>query len=134
MKPLITLFFAALVLTSCTIENIEPRYDPRDRIVGHYDMEEYSETYNDYTYYSLRISKSVYTGEIYLDNFYAADITVYASLRSDKINIPYQVVDGFEIEGVGTIYGNEIEWSYRVKDRYSDSHNDFCETLARFDY
>jgi hypothetical protein len=35
---------------------------------------------------------------------------------------------------VGTIYGNEIEWSYRVKDRYSDSHTDFCETLARFDY
>jgi hypothetical protein len=134
MKPLITLFFTALVLTSCTIENIEPRYDPRDRIVGHYDMEEYSETYHDYTFYSMRISKSRYAGEIYLDNFYALDISVYATLNHDRIKIPYQEVDGYEIEGVGTIYGNEIELSYRVKDHYSDSHADFCETRARFDY
>lgn len=134
MKPLIALFFAALVLTSCTIENVEPRYDARDRIVGYYDVEEYSETYNELTYYSLRISKSRYAREVYLDNFYSADISVYATLDYDKITIPYQVVDGFEVEGVGTVYGNEIELSYRVRDRYNDTRSDFCETKARFNY
>lgn len=131
MKSFIIAFFAALLLTSCTIETIEPRYDSRDRIVGHYDVEEYSETFNDLTYYSLHISKSRYARELYLDNFYAADISVYAVLDYDKITIPYQVVDGYEIEGVGTVHGNELSLSYRVKDRYSDTRSDFCETKAR---
>jgi hypothetical protein len=134
MKPVITLFLLAFVLASCTIENVEPRFDPRDRIVGAYDVEEYSETFNDYTYYSLRVSKSHYADEIYLNNFYALDIRVYATLDYDRIDIPFQVVDGYEIEGVGTIHGNELELSYRVKDRYGDSHADYCETRARFDY
>jgi hypothetical protein len=82
----------------------------------------------------MKVSKARYAREIYLDNFYAADISVYATLDYDKIDIPYQVVDGYEIEGVGTIYGNEIELSYWVKDRYSDTRADFCETRARFDY
>jgi hypothetical protein len=134
MKSLITLFFTALIFTSCIVETVEPRYDSRDRIVGYYDVEEYSETYNGYTYYSLRIYKSHYAKEIYLDNFYAAEISIYASVDYDKITIPYQFVEGYEVEGVGTIIGNEIEFSYRVKDRYNNTRSDFCETVARFDY
>jgi hypothetical protein len=134
MKPLIMLFLTALTLTSCYVESVEPRYDARDRIVGNYEVEEYSETYNDFTYYSLYISKSRYVDEIFLDNFYGTEISVHATLAYDKITIPFQVVNGYEIDGVGTIYGNEIELSYRVKDRYNNTRADFCETKATFDY
>lgn len=123
----------AIGITGCTVDYVEPRYDERDRIVGYYDVEEFSETYNDITYYSMRISKSGYSREIYLHNFYAADIRIYAVLEFDKIRIPFQVVDGYEVEGVGTIYGSEIQLSYRVKDRYSNTATDFCKTTARMD-
>ena len=120
-------------LTACTDDYIEPRYDERDRVVGYYDVEEYSETYHDVSYYSIRILKSGYYNEIYLDNFYASDIRVYAVLEYGRIRIPFQVVDGFEVEGSGTVYGNEIRFNYRVKDRYTNSYTDFCETKAWLD-
>jgi hypothetical protein len=134
MKQLLLVLSAAFVFSACSIDPIEPRYDSRNKIVGHYNVEEYSETYNDYTHYSLRISKSTYAGEIYLNNFYAAGISVYGVVDYDKIRMPLQVVDGYEVEGVGTIYGNEITFSYRVKDLYNHSYSDFCKTTARFDY
>jgi hypothetical protein len=134
MKTLITLLFTAIFLASCTFYDVEPRYDSRDRIVGRYEVEEYSETYDDYTYYDLRISKSSYDREIYLSNFYGAEIRVYAYLDYDKVTIPYQVVNGYEVEGVGTVLGNEISFSYRVKDVYNNTRTDFCETQARLEY
>jgi hypothetical protein len=134
MKTIVTLCLLTLAFSACTFENVEPRFDPRDRIVGHYEVEEYSETFHDFTYYSLHISKSRYEQEIWLDNFYAADISVYAVVSHDRITIPYQVKDGYEVEGVGTVYGNEINLNYSVKDRYNNTRTDFCETKARLDY
>src|SRR5688572_11989974 len=128
MKRLILLFVPVVLLTSCYFEEVQPRYDDRDRIVGYYDVEEYSETYHDITYYSMKISKSGYYNEIYLNNFYAADIRVYATVDYNTIRIPFQVVDGYEVEGTGTVYGSEINFNYRVKDLYSNSYTDFCET------
>jgi hypothetical protein len=135
MKRLMIFAFIALMFSACTIEHIEPRYDARDRIVGYYDVEEYSKTYHDYTYYDLHISRSAYDDrEIYLNNFYASDLRVLAVLNQDRITIPFQVVDGYEIEGVGTVHGNEIDFDYSVKDRYNHSYTDFCETTAKLDY
>jgi len=134
MKRLILLLVPVVFLSSCYFEEIQPRYDDRDRIIGWYNMEEYSETYNDMTYYSMQISKSSYRNEIYLNNFYAADIRVYATLDYDHIRIPLQTVNGYEVEGTGTVYGNEINFNYRVKDLYSNSYSDFCETTATYDY
>lgn len=130
MKSLISFTALVLLATSCTFYDVEPRYDSRDKFVGYYDVEEYSETYNDITFYEMRISKSGYGREIYLNNFYGADIRVYATVSFDEIRIPYQVVDGYEIEGSGSIYRNELSLSYRVKDLYDDSVSDFCETTA----
>lgn len=130
MKSLISFTALVLLATSCTFYDVEPRYDSRDKFVGYYDVEEYSETYNDMTFYEMRISKSGYDREIYLNNFYGADIRVYATVSFDEIRIPYQVVDGYEIEGSGSIYRNELSLSYRVKDLYDDSVSDFCETTA----
>jgi hypothetical protein len=135
MKRLIVFVLPLVFLSACDINIIEPRYDSRDNVIGYYDVEEYSETYNDMTYYSLRISKSTHSNrEIYLHNFYAIDIRVYATLDYDKIRIPYQVVDGYEVEGVGTLNGSELTLSYRIKDLRSYTSSDFCESVARRDY
>ena len=134
MKTFVTLCLIALSLSACTIETVEPRFDPRDRVVGRYEAEEYSETYHDFTYYSLHITKSAYSHEIRFDNFYAAGINVYARLDQDRITIPFQIKDGYEIEGVGTVYGNEIDLHYSVRDRYNGSRTDFCETKLWLEY
>ena len=130
MKNLI--LFSALLLfaASCTFYDVEPRYDHRDKFLGYYDVEEYSETYGEYTFYEMRISRSRHDREIYLDNFYAADLRVYATVSFDDLRIPFQVVDGYEIEGSGTLYHDELNLTYRVKDLYDNSVSDYCETVA----
>jgi hypothetical protein len=131
MKRFIALILPVVMLSSCDIDIIQPVYDSRDDLIGYYDVEEYSETYNDYTYYDLRISKSSYSNrEVYIHNFYAVDIRVYATLDYDKLRIPYQVVNGYEVEGVGTVNGDEITFSYRIKDLNHNSYSDFCESIA----
>lgn len=130
MKKLIGFVALVLIATSCNYYDVEPRYDARDKFVGYYDVEEFSETYGDITYYEMRISRSRHDREIYLDNFYAADIRVYAIVTFDDIRIPFQIVDGYEIEGSGTLYHNELNLSYRVKDRFDHSVADYCETVA----
>lgn len=130
MKTFIPFIALILLAASCTYYDVEPRYDSRNKFVGYYDAEEYSETYGDITYYELRILKSRYDREIYIDNFYASDMRIYAIVSFDDIRIPYQVVDGYEIEGSGTLYGNELNLTYRVKDLYDHSVSDYCETIA----
>jgi len=130
MKRLLPVLALLLLLSACDVYVVEPRYDPRDKILGQYDVEEYSETYNDLTYYSFYISKSGNSRELTISNFYASDIRVYAYLDYDKITIPYQVIDGYEIEGVGTAYGSYMKLNYRVKDVYNNSYTDFCDTEA----
>jgi hypothetical protein len=134
MKPLLSVFFAAFLFSACTLDTLEPRYDARNNIIGYYQVEEHSATYNDVTYYSMRISKSRYSREIYLDNFYVDNLRVSAIYEYNNITIPYQVVDGYEIEGVGSFSGNQLKMSYSVKDRYNNSQKDFCETKSWFDY
>jgi hypothetical protein len=130
MKALLPIVIVALVTTSCDIYVDEPRYDARDKITGRYDVQEYSETYHQTTSYSFYVGKSGYNQEIYIDDFYATNIRVYAYLNYDRITIPFQVVNGYEVEGTGTVYGSSISMHYRVKDTYTNSYADFCETDA----
>lgn len=134
MKALIFAMVSAMMLTSCFVdESIEPRYDYRDNVVGYYEVEEYSQTYDDMTYYDINISRSSHRDEVWIDNFYAADISVYAIVSYDRIRIPFQTVDGYEIEGSGSVRGSRIDFTYSVKDRYSHKATDFCETTAWLD-
>lgn len=130
MKKLTVFILLLVVVASCNYDDVEPRYDYRDKFVGYYDVEEFSETYNDITYYEMRISKSRYRDEVYLHNFYASDLRVYARVNYDNIRIPFQVVDGYEIEGSGTLFHNELNLTYRVKDLYDNAISDYCETVA----
>ena len=129
MKKLIYLFLL-IGLSSCEFYYVEPVYSERDRIIGNYNVEEYSETFRDYTNYSIDIIGSRGYDEIVIDNFYGAGIRVRATIAYDKITIHRQTVDGYEIEGVGNVYGDEISFSYSVRDVYSGSRTDFCEATA----
>lgn len=134
MKALMFAFVSAFVLTSCYFdESIDRRYDYRDDVIGNYEVEEYSQTFNDITYYDIDIVRSSRRDEVYIHNFYASNISVYAIVTSDRIRIPYQVVDGFEVEGTGTVRTNRIDFTYSVKDRFDSSPTDFCETTAWLD-
>jgi hypothetical protein len=132
MKRLLWFLPALLPLAGCNVTIVEPRYDSRDRVTGYYDIEEYSHTYNDMTYYTVQVTKSENDlNELWLSNFYSADIRVYAYVHGVKITIPFQEVNGYEIEGVGTIYSDSsMDLDYSVRDRYNGSKTDFCDTKA----
>lgn len=134
MKRLFIFAVFGLALASCTFNDYDSEFDRRDRIVGHYDVEEYSETWGEYINFSIRITKGVFRNELVISNFYGTGMRVTATLSGDRIVIPLQVVDGHEIEGIGTIYGNEIRLSYSVKDLFGHTYTDFCESVAYFDF
>lgn len=134
MKKIILPVVLASLFQACTFYDTENDFDERDRIVGHYDVEEYSETYGEFTYYDMYVSKTQYGSRVYFENFYAAGLRVYAFLDYGVITIPYQVADGYEIEGSGTVHGNELDLYYSVNDRYSPSWTDHCETHAWLEY
>lgn len=134
MKALIFAMVSAFTLTSCFYdESVTPRNNYRDNLIGYYEVEEYSQTFRDITYYDINISRASRSDEIWIDNFYAADISVYAIISYDRIRIPYQVVEGYEVEGSGVVTGNRIDLTYSVRDRYSHTATDFCETTAWLD-
>lgn len=135
MKKVIIASLLLITLASCEFNYIEPRYDFRDRVTGSYDVEEYSATFRDYHYYSIHITKYSSSGRtVYLNNFYDADLSVYAYLDGDKLTIPLQIVDGFEIEGTGILHSSDMSINCRVKDLYSDTRTDFCEIWGDRDY
>ncbi len=123
-----------MLLLSCDILVIEPQYDERDRITGSYLMKEYSQTYNEYARFNVYVRKtgSVYSNNVIIENFYNTNADVWAEMVGDKIDISRQVANGYEIEGVGTVYSDEIRFNYSVKDLYYKKPVDFCESKARF--
>jgi len=130
MKNISTILLTAFLFASCEIVIVEP-YDPRDEIVGSYNLTEYSETYNMEMTFPISIYK---VGNDYeslrIGNFYDVGINVHAHLNGNKIHIPFQVVDMFEISGIGTLHSNEISFSYSVYDQISDSYVDYCYATA----
>lgn len=130
-RSLTLLVFAAILLTACDVYYVdtEQPYRSRDRITGRHNVDEYSETFNEFIEYSVYISPAANAYEVYIDNFYGAGITVVASVSYSSITIPWQVVNGYEIEGAGTIHNSrEITFNYRVRDRYAGGPTDFCST------
>jgi hypothetical protein len=122
-----------VTLSSCYLDAFEEQthsYNYRNEIVGRYDIDEYSDTYHEYTYYSVSISEGYGRREIYINNFYGQGLGVVAYVDGSQIEIPFQVVDGFEIEGIGLYRHNKIEFHYSVSDRYNHGYTDYCDTEA----
>jgi len=131
MKSLILSIPVIIILSSCEINVVQPYYDVRNQVVGSYSMKEYSNTYNDFVYYDLSISKTQYDqNQIILYNFYAAGISINAWFDGGHVTIPQQTVNGYRVEGVGTYQGNGLTFNYSVKDLYENSVTDFCESTA----
>lgn len=130
MKNIFIFAFLAAALTSCIDYYPEPRYDSRSRMIGSYSFEEYSETYREYVYYRVHVSESRYHDQILISNFYGSDISIYAYVDGTYLTIPFQVVNGFEVEGSGHYTSGDLHLSYSVRDRYAGTRTDYCETLG----
>jgi hypothetical protein len=124
--PLVVMF----LVSSCDIYINDSFFDQRNQVVGSYQVNEYSETYNSSWNYTMTVSKGPYGNEVYLKNFYNAGITVTGYVSSNKVTISRQSCNGYEIEGVGTIVGYELHLTYNVRDSYYRT-TDFCNTIAR---
>ena len=100
-------------------------------IVGTWKVDEYSETYDATTYFDIRIFKSLdYADEILITNFYDVNIEVHAYVEGNRIVIPFQERNGFEIEGTGTIRSQKITFIYSVFDRINGGLTDYCDSVA----
>ena len=131
MKNLFIAFSLILFVTSCDIIVVEPQYDIRELFVGRYDIEEYSATYDYSTVYPISINKSSHNyDEIIITNFYDVNISIYAWVEGNKLTIPLQEVNLYEIEGTGTLRDHEIHFQYSVRDLYSGGTTDFCQAVA----
>ncbi len=133
MKKFLLLISGIAILSSCDITIIdEGPFDPRDIYLGRYEVEEYSETYDVITRYRMRVLKDAdpYSNVIYLRNFYAVDIEVFAEIIDERINIPRQVAGGYIVQGTGRYEYGDVRLSYSVEDGLSEiGVADFCNTV-----
>tara|TARA_Y100000114_G_scaffold157245_1_gene188417 strand:- start:18065 stop:18541 length:477 start_codon:yes stop_codon:yes gene_type:complete len=132
MKKGLLILSVLILFASCDVVVIEAPYDPRDNFTGRYTVEEYSETYDVLTKYNVRIIKEAdpYSNVVYIRNFYAADIEVFADVHGDRLTIPRQIIDGYVIQGTGRLDYGDLVLSYSVEDRLDDSSLvDFCNTV-----
>ncbi|QOI97494.1 MAG: hypothetical protein HRU69_08325 [Flammeovirgaceae bacterium] len=125
-------FIAVLTgLSACEFYYYDPYSNPVSRLTGRYSVSEYSETYNAWYNYTIWIEPTGYnTQEVRVDNFYDAGMRVYATVSYNKITIWRQTVNGYTVEGTGTVYGDEISFTYSVRDNRTNSRTDFCEATA----
>lgn len=131
MKKLYLLPVLIFLFASCEVIIVEPVYDYRNDIIGNWELEEYSETYNITTIFPISISKSLNDFDaIRIHNFYDVNITVRAYLDGNRIIIPLQVRNGYEIEGVGNIRASKITFSYSVYDQLNGGITDYCDSVA----
>ena len=122
-----------LLISSCDVIYVEEvPVDSRNLFTGRYEVEEYSDTYDELTIYDMRVVKDIdrYSNVIYLRNFYGANIEIFANVIGDELRIPRQKVNGFLISGVGHLEYGDLVLSYSVEDLRSNNYIDFCSTIA----
>ncbi|MDN5203783.1 hypothetical protein QQ008_20500 [Fulvivirgaceae bacterium BMA10] len=133
MKRLLLLLITGLVLTSCEIYvEGEVIYDPRDKFLGAYEVDEYSVTLDAYSVYDVHVTKSYYDdGVIFINNFYGVNIEIFGTVSGSRVTIPLQEVNYYQIEGHGSIIGGELRLNYTVTDLDIRSNlTDHCNAVA----
>lgn len=133
MKKYLLGVFAILLISSCEILVIEEYpYDVRENFTGRFEAEEYSETFDEFTYYDVRVLREADIGSpiVYLRNFYGFGIEVYAEVYGDKLTIPTQRIDGFVIQGTGRLDYEDIILTYSVEStERGNRYIEFCNTV-----
>lgn len=132
MKKGLLILSVLALLSSCDITYIEVPFDARENYLGRFEVEEFSETYDQLTYYDMRIVRDSdrLSNVIYIRNFYAANIEVFAEVRGDRVTIPRQIVGGFLIEGTGRNDFGDLYLTYSVVDTFSPNQlTDFCNAV-----
>ena len=133
MKKLF-LFGAILFLGGCEIYIFEDPYvDERNQFIGNYHVEEYSQVTEQYYTYNITIEKSCCDSrELIISNFYGVNITARAVVNNNRLTIPLQVVDGYELDGTGKIEFNKLNLTYIVRDLSSRPvFTDFVDAEGR---
>jgi hypothetical protein len=133
MKKLLVFILLVTSLASCDVIVVdpEPAYDQRDKFTGNFDVEEYSSTYDEHWEYGLSVYKTGYGNGVILDNFYNSGLRVYGTVTGNRVYIAWQTVDGFEIQGEGSLNGNKLMLNYQVRDTYEHhAPNDFCSATG----
>ena len=130
MKRALPFIFLAL-LASCELYIYEEPvpWDDRDMFVGHYHMEEYSQTTGRIDTYNITVDKAWNRAhEVRIRNFYGIGLKVYGIVDGNRLTIPLQVVDGFEIEGTGRVVGDRLNLSFIARDLYDvPTYTDFVD-------
>ncbi|WP_139135197.1 hypothetical protein [Roseivirga sp. 4D4] len=132
MKKGLLIVSVLALLSSCDITLVEVPYDDRDNYLGRFETEEYSETYDQLTYYNTRIVRDSddFSNVIYIRNFYAVDIEVFAEVRGDRLTIPRQIIGGYVVEGTGRNEFGDLYLTYSVDDTFSPNKpTDFCNAV-----
>jgi len=132
MKKGLLILSVLIAFSSCDVWVIEAPYDARDNFTGIYSVDEYSETYDLVTQYRVRILKDSdpYSNVVYIRNFYAVELEVFAEVIGNRLTIPRQEIDGFLIQGTGRLEFGELALSYSVEDLLDHSRVvDFCNTV-----
>ncbi len=132
MKKGLLILSVLIAFSSCDVWVIEAPYDARDNFTGRYSVDEYSETYDLVTQYRVRILKDSdpYSNVVYIRNFYAVELEVFAEVIGNRLTIPRQEIDGFLIQGTGRLEFGELALSYSVEDLFDHSRLvDFCNTV-----
>jgi hypothetical protein len=123
-----------IILSSCELSfETVVVYDDRNDFIGSYEVEEYSESMTSTFIYDITIRKSRYSdGVIWINNFYDANIQVFAEVKGNKFYIPLQRIGNWEIEGRGSLFGgDELSMTYTVREIMpGPDYVDFLNSIA----
>jgi hypothetical protein len=127
LLPLLLIF----LISGCHIV-VEEVYSPASRLVGSYEVDEWSETLAAQAYFDIFIHDDPYSADIiYINNFYDSGIEVWAKVNGSRVYIPLQTAGPYEIEGNGTYYNGELNIDYSVLDLYSHiGFTDYCNAIC----
>ena len=120
-----------ILFTGCHIV-VEDVYTPASRLVGSYEVDEWSETLGAQAYFSIFNHDDPYSPDIiYINNFYDSGIEILAKVNGSRVRIPLQVAGPYEIEGSGSYYAGELNIDYSVRDLYSHTgFTDYCNAIC----
>ncbi len=119
MKQGLIILISFFCIASCS-KKFE---DNRDDFSGNYQVEQFSETFNEVDQFAVEIvpTRDEHFDGVYIKNFYGAGIVVEADVERFSFVIKRQRIADFIIEGSGRLGVNEIIMSYTVENMSSEN-------------